>query len=128
MEASGKGMIYTASALFVFMGVIFLVMVYMALGMSSLLAPLIGNAFGILGELLDGNLVVIFLILAAVCMTLGIFGINWGGKPEKALFFIITGSILTIYNVFLLITAFSVWPMFSLFLSLPFLAGGLSNI
>jgi len=128
MEASGKGMIYTASALFVFMGVIFLVMVYMALGMSPQLAPLIGNAFGILGELLDGNLVVIFLILAAVCMTLGIFGINWGGKPEKALFFIITGSILTIYNVFLLITAFSVWSMFSLFLSLPFLAGGLSNI
>ncbi len=128
MGASGKGMIYTASTVYVFMGVIFLVMVYMALGMSPQLTPLVGNAFGILGELLGGNLVIIFLIMAVVCMTLGIIGFNWGGKPDKALFFVITGSLLSVYTIYILITAFSIWSGFALMLSLSFVAGGSVNI
>lgn len=127
METSGKGMIIASSIAYLFMSLIFFVIAYMAVGMSEMLTPLIGNAFGILGVLLNGNLLVISLIIAVVSLALGLFGFNWGGKPHKALFFVITGAVLTAYNIFILITAFSAWSIATLMMSFTFAVGGFLN-
>jgi len=99
----------------------------LSLFLGSLLASLAGDLFGGFGALLGGALFVIFLILAAVDLVIGIIGVKQCGDPSKALFFIIVGFILGGLTLISLIVAFSVWNLLGLVMPVLYIVGGFMN-
>ncbi len=128
MNAPGKGLLKVVSILYIVFGSLFALLMLLSLFLASVLAGFVGDMLGFLGAWATGLLFVVFLIPAAVDLVFGIIGVKSAGDPSKAMFFIVTGIVLTALTLFGVVSSqFSIWNLLPLVMPVLFIVGGALN-
>lgn len=122
MEAQGKVMLKVTSILYIVCGGLWALGALIALVASSMIADM---AFGIWAWL-GSYVAIVFLIMAAVNLVIGIIGVKQCADPSKAMFFIVTGIVLGVLAFISIFSSF-LTGLIGLVLPVLFIVGGFQN-
>ena len=131
MNAPGKTLLKVVSILYIIFGSLFALAALLSLFLGSMLGALVSGFFGDYSALLGGAigvvLFIVFLILAAIDLVVGIIGIKQCGDPSKATFYIVFGFILGGLSLISFLTNFMVGNLIGVILPVLLIVGGFMN-